>query len=471
MLMTDQQRWDAMGSVNPALPTPCLDGLAARGLRFTEAVCQAPLCVPSRISLMTGLYPCQLGLGGNDDPTPGDQDVPSVWLPEMLRRAGYTTAGFGKTHWGHSRTPASTRGFETRVVGCREVGQEIGVTRWQDEDDPEGLSNYRQEVQSYGPGEEGAEGYLGTDSRVPAGQHRDGWVADQALRWLATASLDPKRPLFFYLSFLKPHAGLNAPPEFARRIEAGKIRLPDQPPWSQEMQTHLGALERASSFHRGRYEQWRRAFVAGGESALRATILRYYANCAWLDDLFGRVLQNLRKIGRLENALIIFLSDHGELLGERNFRFSKYCLYESSVRVPLVIAGSALPHSLRGTSTDRLVELIDIYPTLAAVAGIPAPALAQGRDLLDSSDPRKGGFSEMNIEGISAVMWRDKRHKLIRFQEAGSETVREEFYDISKDPGEWYNLDGRKETSLRQNLLRSRLLRKLSSLPRFNILP
>lgn len=464
MLMTDQQRWDALGCVDSAVRTPHLDRIAASGIRFTQAVCQAPLCVPSRISFMTGLYPSQLGLAGNDDPTPDDDRLPIAPLPEMLRQAGYVTAGFGKTHWGRTSRPVSTRGFATRVVGCREVGEELGVSLWQDELDPAGLAQYRHEVANYGPGEEAAAGYLGARSNVESRNHRDGWVAEQARRWLLEDKIDPGKPLFFYLSFLKPHAGLNPPAEFADLYDERLARLPPVPPWRHEPATHLSALDRASEFHRSRYEEWVAAFTAGGEEAWRTTVARYHANCSWLDSLLGGVLDALEKAGRLDNALIVFLSDHGEMLGERNLRFSKYCLYESSVRVPLVLGGSALPGSLRGTTSSRLAELVDVYPTLAAAAGVRAAPVAVGQDLLGCGNGRRGAFSEVCLSGMRAWMWRDASFKLIKFKEANAAHEAGEFYDLRNDPHEWRNLYGRQDVKSRQETFERELQERISRL-------
>ena len=113
-LMTDQQRWDALGVLNPAIKTPNLDRLARQGILFRQAVCQAPMCVPSRYALMLGLYPSQMKVLTNGDSL-SDEQLPATPLPEILRKAGYQTAGFGKTPW---RQPIpSTRGFEVRAIG------------------------------------------------------------------------------------------------------------------------------------------------------------------------------------------------------------------------------------------------------------------------------------------------------------------------------------------------------------------
>jgi hypothetical protein len=124
-LMTDQQRWDALGSLNSHIRTPHLDRLAKKGVIFRNATCQSPSCVPSRNSMMFGLYPSQLGILSNGSHSLGDSFLPCDPLPARLQKVGYQTAGFGKTHWGRTDEQKSTRGFEIRVVGAKEVGLEI----------------------------------------------------------------------------------------------------------------------------------------------------------------------------------------------------------------------------------------------------------------------------------------------------------------------------------------------------------
>ena len=120
-LMTDQQRWDCIGKFNEHIKTPTLDRLADEGIVFSQAVCQAPMCVPSRSSMMFGLYPSQLGVRTNHGGLYNEDKLPALPLAELLRREGYQTAGFGKTHWNHGlrNTNPPTRGFEVRAVAER----------------------------------------------------------------------------------------------------------------------------------------------------------------------------------------------------------------------------------------------------------------------------------------------------------------------------------------------------------------
>lgn len=466
-LMTDQQRWDALGVEQPFVRTPNLDRLAREGIRFRQAVCQAPMCIPSRNSMMFGLYPSQLGVRSNFDHGINDSHMPHDPLPEQLRKAGYQTAGFGKTHWGHTTCEKSTRGFGIRVAGAREVGVEVGAGPYQDEDDPEGLTAYRREVQDFGDGEEGVSGLVGGASSVPSRQHRDGWVAGQCLRFLKSG-VDPDRPLFLYLSFLKPHAGHNPPPEFEALYDLDEIPDTPLPPWPEEPNTHLRMSDEQSTFHRERYLAWRTAWEAMTVEERRQATLRYYANCSWLDDYFGQVLQRLEKVGRLDNALIVFVSDHGEMLGERHHRFTKYCLYDSSVRVPLILAGSTIPRAKRGTIDHRPAELIDLMPTLQAVSGAHHQDSAKlpGLDLL-RENARHGAFCEYHDGGTPAWMWRTKDWKLILFSRTptgtNQSTLEGELYNLREDPHEWHNLYDAPDWMEMREGLKSQLLAHLAA--------
>ena len=441
-LMTDQQRWDALGVVNPLVKTPNLDRLAREGILYRQAVCQTPMCVPSRYSMMLGKYSSEIGVLTNGQTIAEDADLPGATLPERFRRAGYQTAGFGKTHW--NAPIKSTRGFETRAVGQPRDSElyEAGALMMSD-DRPEQLAAYFKETDPFGPGEEEVPGYVGCTSSIPSDWHRDGWVAQQCLDFVENG-LDDERPLFLYLSFLKPHAGFNVPGKFEQLYRLEDIPDVEAPPWGRERGTHLACEN--TPWLDARYERWREAWKTMGSMKRRRTTLRYWANCSWLDDYFGQVFQTLEKQGVLENALIVFTSDHGDMMGERNHRFSKYCLYDSSVRVPLILSGSAVALELHGTVSDRPAELIDLVPTLCDTAGINTDL--PGENLFEPP-VREGTFCEYHGGGMEeaapapAFMWRTPEWKLILYGEGSTGEPGEfkgELYNLTRDPHEWFNL-------------------------------
>ena len=453
-LMTDQQRWDALGVLNDKIKTPTLDRLAKQGILFRQATCQAPMCVPSRNALMFGLYPSQTGNVKNGSPALDEAQLPPAPLAEQLRRAGYQTAGFGKTHWGQSKKPNTTRGFETRVVGAPGVEGETGARYWTVEN-AAGAAAYHKEATGYGAGEEGVPGYIGCTSQVPESDHRDGWIAEQCLKWL-DAGVDANKPLFLYLSFYKPHAGLNVPKRFADLYDLAHIPDTPQPPWAQETDTHLAYTDLTNKNHANRFRNWNAAFSKMPRDEQRRMTLRYYANCSWLEHYFGRVLEKLEKLGRLRHTLIVFTADHGDMLGERNWRFTKYCLYESSVRVPLILAGSVVPPAKRGTVDERPAELVDVLPTIAQTAGVQLPCNLPGLNLL-GDDRHAASFCELHEADGPAWMWRTPEWKLILFTDRrrvpGKEEIRGELYDLKNDPHEWRNLYAEeKHAAIRERL-------------------
>jgi len=447
-LMTDQQRWDALGVVNPLVKTPNLDRMARDGVLYRQAVCQAPLCVPSRYSMMLGQYASTVGVLTNADAIVEDSNLPCEPLPERFRAAGYQTAGFGKTHWNHGKSDPrpSRRGFEIRAIGQpRDSALYEDGARMMGDEAPEGLAAYFKETEVYGAGEEEVAGYIGGTSTVPAEHHRDGWVAQQCLDFIEN-DMDPNRPLFLYLSFLKPHAGFNVPAGFEDLYRLEDIPSVAQPPWSEEQHTHLS--RRNTPWLDQRYESWRSAWNHMNDVERRRSTLRYWANCSWLDACFGQVLEALKETGRLENCLVVFTSDHGDMMGERNHRFSKYCLYDSSVRVPLILSGSCIADAQRGSVSERPAELIDLAPTLLDAAGLPPDPRLPGESLLGGFS-RQGTFCEYHGGGMEEVapapafMWRTPEWKLILYGEGTAEeqgSTKGELYDLKRDPNEWFNL-------------------------------
>jgi len=352
-LMDDQHRWDTLGFVDPAIKTPNLDELAKNGIFYDQAVCQAPMCVPSRNSMMFGLYPNQVGVLRNGEGVP-DNKLPAKPLAQLFKEAGYQTAGFGKAHWGLT---CSTRGFETRYIGeCLETGAVM-----MKDDNPEGKKRYHEETKEYGGGEEQIAGYIGCTSQVPEKDHRDGWVSEKCLNFIENGM--DGRPLFLYLSFLKPHAGHNVPSGYEKHYDLDQVEYARQPPWQKDRSVHARKKERRQEMYEG---FWSKA----SKREWKLMTMRYRANCTWIDDMFGRALKALEHKDVLKNTLIVYCSDHGEMLGERFYRFNKYCLYESSVRVPIILSGPVVPAKLHGNRDHRSAELVDLYPIILKAAGL-----------------------------------------------------------------------------------------------------
>ena len=445
-LMADQYRWDAISGVNPLVKTPNLDALASRGVRFGRATVNAPMCMPSRYSMMTGLYPSQVGVRHNGQMCPTDADLPAPVLAQRLREAGYQTAGFGKTHWylGEDLAPnipvkTSTRGFEVRAQrNTDDPGRvEPGAVQMGHER-PEDYAALAAETRPYGSGETVA-AYRGFTSSVPPEKHSEAWLTEKALEFLG--GRDEGSPFFLYLSFDYPHAPFNVPPGYEALYELEEMPAPPEVPAGASLAGHAGP----------RWKHWDRWLRETSERGRRMSTLRYYALCSYVDAQFGRVLRRVEEMGEADNTFVVFTSDHGEMLGERR-RFSKYCLYEGSVRVPLILAGPDTPSRLRGKVDDRPAELVDVLPTLLSVAGVPTQPEFPGKNLL-AEPARAGSFSEMHgtgyeeVQQAPAYMWRTRDWKLITYlpgdaADAGRRVgeVMGELYDLRADPLEVENL-------------------------------
>jgi arylsulfatase A-like enzyme len=267
-----------------------------------------------------------------------------------------------------------------------------------------------------------------------------------------------ERPLFLYLSFLKPHAGHNVPEGYEEQYDNKEIDYAKQPSWEKDNSPHAEGVNR-----REMYEGfWKNAT----EDQWKEMTMRYYANCTWIDDMFGRTMEALKEKGLLENALIVYVSDHGEMLGERYYRFNKYCLYESSVRVPLIFSGSALTNEFVGQTDKRPAELLDIYPTILKTIGINMPDVIPGINLL-SAETREASFCALHErEGEASFMWRTEEYKLIlRMKRAynltqydSSDIIGGEFYELLNDSQEWNNLYGLEEVELHQKRMTKELI-------------
>lgn len=455
-LMDDQHRWDAFGFVNHNVISPTFDQLAKDGIFFDQAVCQAPMCVPSRYAMMLNLYPNQIGVLSNRKGLP-DNELPAITLPQIFKEAGYQTAGFGKTHW--RSDSCSKRGFEIRYIDAL---YEKGAILMQDVY-PEGYKRYIDENKPFGPGEENNLGYIGMTSALPEGDQRDGWVFNQCMNFIENG-IDSSRPLFLYLSFLKPHASANVPAGYADRYNIDDIPLTRQPPWDKDNSPHATGLNRTAMYE----SFWKEA----DDQLWKSMKLHYWANCTWLDDMFGRTIDKLREKGILDNAIIVYISDHGEMLGERFYRFNKYCFYESSVRVPIILSGSILPDNLRNTTDHRPAELVDIYPTILNLAGIKQPPEGVGLNLL-GGEKHIAGFSAIHQHPEQAsFMWRNNNYKLILvFKRKDSadkynatDIIDGEFYDLKNDPKEWDNLYQSASVKTIRDKMTKQLLERLKQL-------
>jgi arylsulfatase A-like enzyme len=475
LLQTDQHRHDCLGLFNPAVKTPHLDALFGPGVSFREAVCTVPMCVPSRYSMMTGLYASQHGVRHNCQMIPTDGQMPLPTLAQRLADEGYQTIGIGKTHWytvpflmkDMEKFDPTTRGFSIRYGQYEEgsANHEQGMITMH-KDAPQAMAAWNEERSRICQNlDEGILGYQGATSSMEESNQRESWLTDKAIATLNN-QLDPSRPFFLYLSLDHPHAFFNPPERFEQLYELESIPEFDSPPPGVDLAHHFPNIDHTQKW----VEVWK-----GLEPLERKRVIRrYFALISFVDECFGRLISELKRLQLFDNTVFMFTSDHGDSMGERE-RFSKYSLYEGSIRVPLMIAGPAVPQELAHSVQSTPAELVDVVPTLLDVADIAIPPTLPGKSLLRPSFT-KGSFAEMHGHAFDydfqtiapAYMWRTHEWKFILYlpgtigdYEQMPLNSRGELYHLRTDPQEYHNLYAHPDYAMVRERLKTELLEHL----------
>jgi choline-sulfatase len=401
---------------NRQVRTPNLDRLAASGLVFDRAYCNSPVCTASRQSFLTGRYPRTVGVTRLETPLPASE----VTLADSLRAAGYDTAAIGKMHFNSNLK----HGFDLRV----DLGEHRAWLAAQPSVElPSGLA-----VQPpWHPFQDPARVWLNSDCR-PIGQsdaQMDGtFFAARAAEYLA----GPRdKPFFLMVSFYEPHSPYRFPVEFRDRHAAGQFTAPAPGPEDDNQIPQV---------FRDLTEQEKQGIAAA-----------YYTSVEFMDKNVGLVLDALDRSGRAADTVVVYLSDHGYLLGQHG-RFEKHCSYEEAVRAPLIIRAPGQPAP--GRRTPTFVELVDLAPTIHELCGVATPATVQGRSLA----PLLRGQTTAHRDHViveyapnDEIMIRDSAWKLVfergaRRRTDGYDTGRPlvphqfRLYDLHADPQELHNL-------------------------------
>lgn len=413
----------AMG--HPNAITPNLDKLAMDGVVFTDAHCQAPICGPSRASIMLGLRPSTTGIYGHikdaDIRTASEMTRYTDYLPEYFGKHGYRTMGVGKLFHQHAPEGAFVEsGGRVNGFGPKPPNGRFFV--WNEE----GTST-----------DWGA--YPDRDEEMP-----DTGSADWAIERLQKSY---EQPFFMGVGFLRPHVPWYVPQKWFDKYNGIPI---ETPAWRADDFEDIPAIAREiDNLPMMPSTQWA---IDNGEWE---NIIRAYLACVtYVDAQVGRVLDALESSAYAENTIVVLLSDHGYRLGEKG-TFAKNCLWEEATRVPLIISG---PGILSGEKRNSPVELLDIYPTLTDIAGLPTNPLNEGRSL--ASELRQSYTEEGSIAvttyGRNNHAIRTRQYAYIRYEDGS-----EELYDRERDPHAFKNLS--KEASMASTL---QSLRKY--LPQFN---
>ena len=399
---------------HPLVKSPNIDRIAAMGTRFDRAYCQFPLCSPSRSSIMTGLRPDTTRVF--DLRYHFRQGMPDVvTLPQMFSKAGYFAARVGKIYHYGNPGDIGTSGLDDPAS-------------WQEFVNPAGRdkTTLEPDIINYTPkrGLGSAMSFL-ADKVGKDEEHTDGKVATEAIR-LMNAHKD--KPFFLAVGFYKPHTPYVAPKKYWDPYPMEKITLPAVAPDFQKT-----ALEPAL----GSTKPWPYFGVTPDQA--RECKQAYYAAISFVDAQIGRVLDELDRLKLRDNTIIVFWSDHGYHLGEHGLWMKQSC-YEEASRVPMIIAAPG--QKTAGKGSARTVELLDVYPTLADLAGLTPPKGLEGaslRPLLD--DPAapwtRAAFTQVQRGGFPGHSVRTERW---RYTEWGGGAKGAELYDHEADPQELHNL-------------------------------
>ena len=422
----DLNDWVGCLGGHPQTISPNIDELASKGLLFTNAHCQAPISGPSRASIMTGLFPSTSGnyFHVSDGNIKKSNDVAGSveFLPDYFEKYGYKTMGVGKIY--HNGDKAET--FD-------EFG---GVF----------LENM------YGPTPETRFKYDPTwfDDKVGGTQtdwgvypENDSILPDyKSAQWaISKLKENHKKPFFLAVGFIRPHVPWYVPQKWFDMFSTADIITPPYNPNDFDDIPEMGV--RVSDVPAMPTTEW---LI---ETNQWKEVVRAYLACiAFVDEQVGKVLEQLNNSSYADNTIVILWSDHGYHLGEKN-RFAKQALWERNTRVPLIIR---TPDMKQGKKTNAPVQLIDMYPTLVELCGLPEYQLAEGKSLLPLiKNPRKKwNHTAKSVYGINNIAVRNERYRLIQYEDNSLE-----LYDLKKDPNEWVNLAEQKKYKKIISILRS----------------
>ena len=382
--------------------TPNIDRLAAQGMRFDRAYVQAAFCNPSRVSFLTGLRPDTTGVLGNR--TWFRDNLPdAVTLPQLFKQNGYYTLRLGKIFHG-SQAMDDPKGWHQAVYpkiterGQRGEGRNLtdGKVRW---------------------------------CRWTAAEGNDLDQPDGQIAKLAVDYLQQKhdQPFFLAVGFHKPHDPFIAPAQYFEHYPEEDLKLYRDPP------------DRSPDVPLAISGGWKAEFDKFTDQERREFLRAYFACTTFVDAQVGKVLDALDESGERDNTVVILISDHGYHLGERGW-WNKNTLFELTARTPMI---AYTPHmKAKGQSCRRLVEFVDIYPTLTELCGLTPPAGLAGRSMAplldDPEQPWKEAAYMQLVRG--AAEGRTERSERWRYTEWDQGRQGVELYDHDNDPGEYSNL-------------------------------
>lgn len=426
MIMSDQHRADWMGCAGANwVKTPNLNHLAQTGMRFTNTACNAPVCAPSRAALASGLRCSSVNVLTNNDLYP--LSVPTYY--QVLRAAGYRTGCVGKTdlhkrdHWEgiHGNRPlmyhlgfADPMETEGKMSGASFAPQAVCPYTYY-------LVQKRLARTFHEDYSRRHPVWFSGDSVMPLNCYHDDFVGRNACRYLQDVS--DEVPWHYFVSFVGPHNPWDAPEEYSQRYDSS-----DMPADCAIEDPMEGKPEK----YRLKSEKHSRGLT---EEGLAGAMLHYSGMITLIDDYVGKFKEVLKERGMLDNTVIIYCSDHGEMMGDHGL-FAKSVYYEQAIRVPVIISG---PSVITGES-DALVQLYDLAPTILELAGVDSPFPMESSSLVPLLRGETDHHREYQISELrGSRMLYDGYYKFVEH-----DVDRNELYDLQEDPDEVENLTERK---------------------------
>lgn len=424
---TDQQRFDTIGALNnPYIHTPNLDRLVREGVAFNRAYAQSTICSPSRASFLTGRYPRTTRVTKNGAPYfPQDE----VLVTKLLAEDGYDCGLIGKLH---------LSGIINRIEPRNDDGYR--VFKWSPAQRDAWPIGHDYQLWLKRQGIEWKEHYKGRNGGIGEEYHQTTWATNEAIDFIRHNS---QAPWLLSVNVYDPHEPFDPPKAYQERYNAKDMPLPK---WKN------GELDRKPAIQMQDYLNGGQGGVGPSCASMsdlekQQYVADYYAMIELVDHNVGRLLDELERTGQRENTVIVFMSDHGEMLGDHGLILKGGHFYEGLVHVPLIISWPG--RFEQNLQSDALVELVDIAPTLLELAGLEVPYYMQGKSLLSilrgEADPHQHKnrvYCEYyygllgSHDHVYGTMYYDGRYKLVVYH--GEEMG--ELYDHDVDPDEYDNL-------------------------------
>ena len=469
LITSDQQRADCNGFENRHLRTPHIDRIAREGARFSACITPNLVCQPSRASILTGLLPLTHGVWDNGvdlDPRVGEQGFAGT-----LARAGYDTAFIGKAHFATKSTFAPTGTPECNKsqarYGADWRGPYMGfqhvelcvlghMHRTRPLERPP-MGHYERWLLARGTNEEGLKLWAeetrpGTGaaqtwySALPVAWHSSTWAGDRAVHWLAQRSKD--RPFCAWVSFPDPHHPFDCPEPWSLMYDPKDVPLPvnrkkdlERRPW-----WHKASLENKPQLADPTMLKFRAEgsrMPDQSDAQLAEMTANYYGMISLIDHNVGRILTALDDVGLADNTLVIYTTDHGDMLGNHGLYLKGPTPYEDLLRVTLAVRG---PGVAAGSIVREPVSTLDLASTMYDFSGCPTPRPLQSRSLKPllsgTAEKRAAAYSEWHVHPSRCGVWlklrtvRTQTHKCTFELESGAG----ELYDLVNDPQEMNNL-------------------------------